>query len=258
MVQFDLQGKRGLITGGCGPLGWALVNAFADAGAEVVAADLPDAVTARSDAMREGVVGVPCNLMENDAVDSLCSEVRDNHGRLDFLVNNAAFTGDSTLGGYSTSFLDQTDDAFDLALRLNLAVPFRLSRRLTPMLSESASGCILNVGSIYGLLGPVLSLYEGTGMGNSAAYAASKGGLIQLTRYLATVLAPDVRVNCLAPGGILRGQPSSFVERYEERTPLGRMASEEDVLGAAVWLVGDAAAYVTGQTIAIDGGWSAW
>ena len=95
-------------------------------------------------------------------------------------------------------------------------------------------------------------------MANPAAYGASKGGLIQFTRWLATTLAPDVRVNAISPGGIARGQPPSFVERYVARTPLARMATEEDFRGAVAYRGSDMSAYVTGVVLDVDGGWSAW
>jgi len=95
-------------------------------------------------------------------------------------------------------------------------------------------------------------------MGNPAAYAASKGGLIQLTRWLATTLAPAVRVNSVSPGGVARGQSEDFIKRYVSRTPLGRMATEEDLKGIVALLASDASAYITGQNIMVDGGWSAW
>ena len=91
-----------------------------------------------------------------------------------------------------------------------------------------------------------------------AAYAASKGGLIQLTRYFATLFAPAVRVNSVSPGGVERGQPELFRQRYNARTPLGRMATEEDMKGVIAFLASDLSAYVTGQNIAVDGGWTAW
>ena len=95
-------------------------------------------------------------------------------------------------------------------------------------------------------------------MGNPAAYAVSKGGLLQLTRWLATVLAPDFRVNAITPGGVLRGQQEQFCKRYIEKTPLKRMAGEEDLKGAAVYLASDLSSYVTGQNITIDGGYTVW
>jgi len=95
-------------------------------------------------------------------------------------------------------------------------------------------------------------------MGNPAAYAASKGGLIQLTRWLSTVLAPDIRVNCISPGGVFRNQPEAFVQRYVARTPLARMGAEEDLKGAIAYFASDLSAYVTGENLMVDGGWTAW
>jgi NAD(P)-dependent dehydrogenase (short-subunit alcohol dehydrogenase family) len=95
-------------------------------------------------------------------------------------------------------------------------------------------------------------------MANPAAYGASKGGLIQLTRWLSTTLAPQIRVNVIAPGGVARGQPESFVDRYKARTPLQRMATEEDFRGAVAYLASDLSAYVTGQVLSVDGGWGVW
>jgi len=95
-------------------------------------------------------------------------------------------------------------------------------------------------------------------MANPAAYGASKGGLIQFTRWLATTLAPGVRANVISPGGIARGQPKSFVEQYEKRTPLKRMATEDDFRGAVAYLASDLSAYVTGHVLSVDGGWGTW
>ena len=202
-------------------------------------------------------IGVVANLLVPDALADAVSTI-EALGACDVLVHNAAFTGTSGVPGYAVPFEQQTDEAFELATRLNLAVPFSLTRRLTPLLRANGRGSVINVSSIYGLVGPKLQLYKGTEMGNPAAYAATKGGLAQLTRYLSTVLAPDVRVNAFAPGGIERGQAPEFVSRYKDLTPMKRMAAENDFRGIVTWLASDASAYVTGQVIAVDGGWTAW
>lgn len=256
---FSLVGRIGLITGGLGPLGWALACDLAEAGARVLAVDLPDQVQRlRTAPAPAGIEAIACDLLVPQNLNSLVARVEQEAFGLSFLINNAAFTGGSHLTGYACAFEDQSDEAFDAALALNLSVPFRLSRRLTGSLRRSGHGTIVNIASIYGLVGPDLGLYEGTTMGNPAGYAASKGGLVQLTRYLSTVLAPEIRVNCVSPGGIFRGQDPHFVEKYEAKTPLGRMAKEEDLLGAVRWLVSGESSYVTGQVIAIDGGWTVW
>jgi NAD(P)-dependent dehydrogenase (short-subunit alcohol dehydrogenase family) len=258
---FALTGRTAVVTGGGGPLGRVLAAALAAAGARVVAVDreqgLVDTAVRALASHPDGHLGVVCDLLAEGALDDLAARLGD-VGACDVLVNNAALTGTSAVPGYAVPFHEQSDEAFELATRLNLLVPFSLTRRLAPLLGRSGSGSVVNVSSIYGLVGPNMGLYGGTAMGNPAAYAATKGGLAQLTRYLATVLAPQVRVNAVAPGGIARGQDPAFVERYETLTPLGRMASEDDLRGAVTWLAGPAAAYVTGQVIAVDGGWTAW
>jgi NAD(P)-dependent dehydrogenase (short-subunit alcohol dehydrogenase family) len=251
-----LSGRTAVVTGGAGPLGRALTGALAGAGATVL---VVDRVGAEDQAARlgPGHVGITADLVRPEELQTL-EEAVASHGACDVLVHNAAFTGTSGVAGYAVPFAEQTDEAFASATWLNLTVPFSLTRRLAPLLRSGGHGSVIMVSSIYGLVGPNMQLYEGTTMGNPAAYGATKGGLVQLTRYLATVLAPEVRVNGFAPGGIERGQDRSFLDRYSALTPLGRMATEEDFAGVVTWLAGDASAYVRGQTVAVDGGWTAW
>lgn len=251
-----LTGRTAVVTGGAGPLGRALTTALAAAGATVL---VVDRVGAEHQAARLGAghVGITADLLRAEDLASVEDAVT-RHGACDVLVHNAAFTGTSGVPGYAVPFAEQTDEAFAAAAWLNLTVPFSLTRRLAPLLRAGGHGSVIMVSSIYGLVGPNMALYEGTTMGNPAAYGATKGGLVQLTRYLATVLAPDVRVNGFAPGGIERGQDQAFIDRYSRLTPLGRMAREQDFAGVVTWLAGDGSAYVTGQTVAVDGGWTAW
>jgi NAD(P)-dependent dehydrogenase (short-subunit alcohol dehydrogenase family) len=125
-------------------------------------------------------------------------------------------------------------------------------------LAAIATSCIINIGSIYGVLGNDPKTYDGTEIEPTpAAYAASKGALIALTKWQATNLAP-ARSNCVCPGGIYRGHSDLFRRRYEARVPLGRMASEKDIVGPVVFLASDAARYITGQVLMVDGGYSSW
>ena len=261
--QFSLVGRRALVTGGAGHLGRVIADALAQLGAAVLLVDR-DAAALAAEAQRLGTLhGAEvtthwCDL-EDDAARAALIEMLVTDGRaLDILVNNAAFTGTATLTGWAEPFEAQTTDTFRRAMEVNLVAVFDLCRGCAPLLRASRHGSIINIGSIYGEFGPDWSLYEGTAMANPAAYAASKGGVLQLTRWLATSMAPQVRVNAVSPGGIARGQPASFVTRYEARTPLGRMATEDDMAGAVTFLASDLSAYVTGQVMRVDGGWSAW
>ena len=199
-----------------------------------------------------------CDLIDSAARKSLVDQLTRDETRIDVLVNNAAFTGSTDLKGWVAPFEEQSLEAWQGALEVNLTAAFELAQGLSGQLKSSPDGNILNIGSIYGCLGPDLRLYDNTAMGNPAAYAASKGGLIQLTRWLATVLAPEIRVNCISPGGVFRDQPSSFVQAYESRTPLKRMATEADIVGAMMFLTLGESRYITGQNLTVDGGFSIW
>ena len=250
------------LTGATGSVGSVIAERFAASGCNVILCDLDERkcdLLAESLSSEYSVNALPisCNLeMINERVE-LVGKLT-NVDVIDVLINNAAFVGDAGLSGWADTFEKQSIETWRRALEVNLTAPFHLAQLLSPLLSKSPSPSLINIASIYGELGPDWSLYSGTEMGNPAAYSVSKGGLIQLTRWLATVLAPQIRVNAISPGGILRGQPDVFVRRYKERTPLQRFATETDVAGAAFFLAGESADYITGQILNVDGGWSAW
>jgi NAD(P)-dependent dehydrogenase (short-subunit alcohol dehydrogenase family) len=236
---------------------------LAELGADLILVDRPDSdfMVLKQELIERWGVQVEnriCDLEDQNERTDLIEAIVDSGLGLDILVNNAAFVGTSELPGWGVSFENQTVETWRRAIEVNLTAVFDLSKGLYPLLKLSESGTIVNIASIYGIHGPDWRLYEGTNMSNPAAYAASKGGLIQLTRWLATTVAPEVRVNAIAPGGIFRNQPEEFVRRYEVKTPLGRMAREDDFRGAIAYLASDLSRYVTGVNIAIDGGWGAW
>ena len=199
-----------------------------------------------------------CDLSNEDSRKDLMKQIKTEHKEINGLINNAAYTGDTNLAGWVAPFEKQSLETWRKAIEINLTAAFHLSQGLGELLKASRDGHILNIGSIYGDLGPDMRLYKDTTMGNPAAYAASKGGLIQLTKWLATNMAPDVRVNCVSPGGVLRDQPEKFIKAYEARTPLGRMAKEEDIVAAMLFLTIGKSQYITGHNLVVDGGFSIW
>lgn len=260
---FRVDGRVAVITGGAGHLGGAFGEALAEQGAHVVVVDLEQgACDERAEALAStanvSCLGVAADLSDHAQAAEVVARTVERFGRLDILINNAALTGASGVAGYAVPFEEQSIDAWNAALNVNLTPAFSLVRASRALLEANGVGSVINLSSIYGVVGPNMNLYTGTAMGNPAAYAATKGGLLALTKYLATVLAPRVRVNALVPGGIERGQPEAFQRRYEALTPLGRMGREEDFKGAVAFLASDASAWVTGQHLAIDGGWTAW
>jgi NAD(P)-dependent dehydrogenase (short-subunit alcohol dehydrogenase family) len=257
--KMNLSGRRALITGGAGHIGFACAEGLYELGATVALLDKEPA-TCQDRATRLGPRALPlqCDLSDEKstrfAIDSAIQKL----GGLDILIHCAAFVGTTEIPGWSEPFEKQTVDAWDKAMRVNVTAAFVMVQQARKALVDSKHASVIFFGSIYGMVGPDMSLYAETSMANPAGYGASKGAVFQLTRYLATVLGPQIRVNSITPGGVVRGQPDVFRQRYEARTPLKRMATEEDLKGAVAYLASDLSAYVTGHNLVVDGGWTAW
>jgi NAD(P)-dependent dehydrogenase (short-subunit alcohol dehydrogenase family) len=256
----SLNKRRALITGATGKLGRIFAETLAELGADLYLVDLPgsDFQTLTHDLVKKWGVDVRhfnCDLEIPEERAELILNLKETSNGLNILVNNAALTGNLNLDGWAVPFEQQSLKTWNRALEVNLTAAFELCQGLLPLLKYSVGANIINISSIYGLYSPDWSLYEDSDLGNPAAYAVSKSGLIGLTRWLATSIAPDVRVNAIAPGGILRNQPEEFITRYVEKTPLKRMGNENDFRGAMSFLASDLSSYVTGQVLSIDGGW---
>jgi len=259
----NLKGRRALITGATGGIGQEIATTIAELGGNLLLVDRPES---NYESVKQKILEnwnvqvecVDCNLENEEARIDLINIINKDGQGLDILINNAAFVGTSGLEGWVTDFDNQSVDTWRRAMEVNLTAAFHLTQGCTPLLKKSKGGSIVNIASIYAINGPDYSLYEDTAMGNPAAYAASKGGLVQLTRWLSTTLAPHIRVNAISPGGVFRNQPEVFVERYVARTPLGKMADNEDFKGTIAYLASDLSSYVTGQNLPVDGGWTVW
>ena len=167
-----------------------------------------------------------CDLQIEKERNSTITKIKKEIGNLDIIINNAALVGTSNLKNWITDFENQSLDSWRASIEVNLTAVFHLCQGLTPLLKKSKIANIVNISSIYGLLAPDKNLYSKTKMNNPAGYAISKAGLIQLTKWLSTTLSPSVRVNAIAPGGILETK-IPFYKKYNKSTPLNRMATEE-------------------------------
>ena len=259
----NISGRVSVVTGADGHVGRILSKNLALAGSNLFLIDLDGESLDRFARSLFSDYGVnvrthSIDLEEIDSAIKIVQEIKVHFSCIDILINNAAFVGTSTIDGWSTDFEHQSIPSWRRALEVNVTQPFALIQACAPLLRESVAASIINIASIYGFLGPDFRMYEGTGMSNPAAYSVSKAGLIQLTKWLATALAPNIRVNAISPGGISRNQPKQFQENYIEKTPLNRMATEEDLIGAMMYLASDSSRYVTSQNIIVDGGWSVW
>lgn len=254
---FSLKGKSAVVTGGAGLYGRQIVRALAEAGAQVCVASRNFAALneLRDELASQQLPVVPFQFDQGDetAVLTLRDKVIEIRGSVDVLVNNAVSRPMKNGYGDSTS-------AFMESMRVNATGLFSVSRAFGDAMAERGRGSIINVGSIQGMVGPDPAIYLGTELhGWYPDYFFHKGGMINFTRFLASYYGPrGVRCNCVCPGGLQTPtHPPDFVRQYSERTMLGRMANDSDLMGAIVFLASDASAYVTGANLPVDGGYTA-
>ena len=252
---FELDGDVALVTGGGGLIGEAICEALLEQGGRVVIAETnEERGTRTADRLGPDAAFHRTDVTDERSVSRLVDAVVDEYGRLDVLVNSAYPRNEA----YGRPYEEVTYEDWCENVVAHLGGYYLTSRMAgSVMADQEGGGSIVNLGSIYGVRGPDLPIYEGLDMTFPVEYAAIKGGIINLTRYLASYLGRSgVRANVVSHGGVSDDQPEAFVERYEARTLLGRMADPADVAGAVAYLASDAAAYVTGQNLVVDGGWT--
>ena len=243
--------------------------ALAEAGASVALVDIEGdaAKDAANDIARTHggrAIGYGCDVSNQASVRDVVRQIALDFGRIDVLHNNAA--GKSRdLDAFFAPFEDYSLNQWREIMSVNLDGVFLMAQAVgRQMVAQGTGGSIVQTSSIYGLVGPDLRIYEGSSylgrqINTPAVYAASKAGILGLTRYLATYWAGSkIRVNAIAPGGAESGQNAEFKNRYSQRVPMGRMAQPSEIAGALLFLASDASSYVTGQTIVVDGGLTAW
>lgn len=259
---FDISQKRVLLVGGTGVLGRVYAKALASRGSLLVIGDRPGSdVLHMASQLPGNVKGVEVDVTDESSVCQGVKEAVEFLGGLDAVINNAALTGESLLAQRDVfaPFEEYPLSAFRAVLDVNLTGTFLVAREAGRVMKKAGSGSLINVSSIYGIVGPDHRIYEGQSFKSMPGYSASKAGVIGLTRWLATWWGQDgIRVNCVVPGGVYNNHSESFVRAYGSRTPLGRMADREELTGIIIYLVADASSYCTGQSFIIDGGFTAW
>ncbi len=262
---FDLSGKTAIITGGAGKYGLCIVEGLAEGGARVIMASRNQTnCRKKADEFKArglDVKAAPLDLADEQSIKSLIKSVLAEEGKIDVLVNNAGGRIAGNASGQSINKELAGSKIWEQSMRVNAIGLYVCIAAALESMIEGRGGNIINIASMYGLVGQNPAMYPGTGMDSSAFgdYFFHKAGMINYTRYLATRFAEyNIRVNCISPGGLLADQSAEFLKRYNERVPLRRMANADDIKGAVVYLASEASAYVTGHNLIVDGGWTIW
>lgn len=265
---FELQGKTALVTGGAGILGRRVCRGLAGFGANVVVADLDgDAAKALAATLEtetdSRVIGLQCDVTDPTSVGIMVQACLDTFGGVQILHNNAASKSRDP-AAFFEPFETFSLDVWRETMAVNIDGMFLVAQAVGKMMAAQGGGSIIQTASMYGVTAPDKRIYEGSeymglAINTPAVYSASKAAVLGLTRYLSTYWADKgIRVNSLTPGGIESGQNETFKRNYGARTPLGRMADVDEMVGAVIYLASDASSYVTGHNLVVDGGWTVW
>jgi len=275
--RFDLTTRVAVVTGGAGLLGAGFCQTLAEAGAHVIVADINGAAAGKlADDLNASwltsnikppkrALGITTDVTNPNSVENMVAAALETFGRLDILVNSAALDpkfDPQHSGAHSNAFENYPLAAWNQALEVNLTGMFLCCQAAVQPMLNQGSGTIVNICSMYGLVGPDQRLYQREGQPpqyKPVYYSVTKAGVIGLTKYLATYYAgKNIRVNALTPGGVYNGHDQEFLQAYAARAVLGRMAQKDEMNAALLFLASSASSYMTGANLVVDGGWTAW
>jgi NAD(P)-dependent dehydrogenase (short-subunit alcohol dehydrogenase family) len=266
---YSVQNRTIIITGGTGLIGQHYVRALVDAGARVILADKDEtAAFWLKDSMESDNLTISAADITNpQSVRDMVERVKKKYGRINGLVNNAAVNPkmDSVNGsGHNLTFENYPLSLWQQSLDVNLTGMFLCTQAVAPEMLSQKKGVIVNISSIYGLVGPDQRLYQKDAQAHQTVfkpvdYSVTKAAVLGFTRYLAAYWGHQgIRVNTLTLGGVYHQHDGDFVKRYTWRTPMNRMARPDEYCAALIFLLSDASSYMTGSNLVIDGGWTSW
>jgi NAD(P)-dependent dehydrogenase (short-subunit alcohol dehydrogenase family) len=241
-----LKDKIIIVTGGSGLLGKEIINDLEAKEAIAINADINVVTDFKKHTLT-------VDITSEESIVKAIKLVSDYFGKIDGLVNNAY----PRSLDWGTKFEDITYESWQKNVDMQMNTTFLFIQKIMPELLKT-KGSIVNMTSIYGVVGNDLTIYENTSINTAAPYSAIKGGVINFTRYLASYYGRQgIRVNCVSPGGIFDNQHETFVANYEKKVPMGRMGNPDDIAPSVSFLLSDEAKYITGQNLIVDGGWTA-
>ena len=233
-----------IVTGGNGLLGKEIISELTLKGHFCINVDINHETS-------EDLSSIKCDVTKPKSIDRCLSLIIEKYNKIDGLVNNAY----PRTQDWGLKFKEIKYSSWQQNIDFQLNSYFYFTQKVSTFMVNNNKGGIVNIASIYGMVGPDFSIYEGTEMTMPAAYSAIKGGIINFTRYLSSYLGKfNIRVNSVSPGGIFNNQPPSFVANYIKKVPLGRMATPKDISPIVAFLLSENANYITGQNLVIDGG----
>jgi len=243
-----LKNKIIIVTGGSGLIGLATLKHISKEGAIVINADI------KPHPKKVKAVFYKMDVTKIKSIQKVVKKIIKKFGRIDGLVNNAY----PRTSDWGDKFEVVTEKSWKANVDMQMNSVFTICQLVSAQMAKQKNGSIVNIASIYGVIGNDFTVYDGTDLTSPAAYAAIKGGIINFTRYLASYFGKDqIRVNTVSPGGVFNHQHPNFVKNYEHKVPLKRMAKPEDISPAISFLLSDESSYITGHNLIVDGGWSA-
>ncbi|MBU2578321.1 SDR family oxidoreductase, partial [Patescibacteria group bacterium] len=233
---FLCKNKVAVVTGGAGLIGREICRGLYNFGAKVYIAD-SDEKQARNIIKNTPINYIPLDIKSENSVQTMLNKIQQSSDKIDILVNCAY----PKTSDWNFKFEKVIFKSWKENVNAHLGGYFLCCQKTAEIMKQQNGGSIINFGSIYGLVAPDFMIYEGRNMTMPVAYSAIKGGIIALTKYIATYYAKyNIRANVVSPGGVFNNQDSSFVSRYAKKTPLGKMAKPEDIVGAVIYLASDA------------------
>jgi NAD(P)-dependent dehydrogenase (short-subunit alcohol dehydrogenase family) len=260
--EFSLKGKNIVLTGAVGYLGSKYAEGLSKFGANVILIDIDLNKAEKMKRELENTyhtnpLALKVDISNKKSVQSMVKKIYKKYNRIDVLINNAFYQ--ESKNEKTSDFENFSLDAWEKSISVNLTGTLLCCQEIGKMMKKHKSGNIINVSSVYGIVGADQRIYGNSGWNSTIAYAVTKSAILNMTRYLASYWHKNgIRVNSLTLGGVEKDQDKKFIKNYAKKTMVGRMAKQDEYVGAIIFLSSNSSSYMTGSNLVIDGGWISW